>query len=602
MSFSGFMDVAVLAGIVLVALVTVGLIFSRLYKRASKEIAFVRTGLGGQKVIVNGGTLVFPVLHEIIPVNMNTMRLAVQRADDQALITRDRMRVDVLAEFYTRVQPVEESIATAAQTLGMRTMEPNALRELIEGKFVNALRAVAAEMAMEELQEQRVAFVQKVQSALSEDLIKNGLELETVSLTALNQTNREFFNPNNAFDAAGLTRLTEEIEAKRQRRNEIEQDTQVAIEQKNLEAERKRYEINRDMEYARLEQEREVEVRRAAQAASVAAEQAAKRREAEEAQITAERNIKLARIQADRNTEEERIAKERDLKELDILREKSVESAEVERSKTIELANQDRSIAVAEKSRAKSEAEANAAKAQAGAVKAEEEVETVRQAERAERDKIVRLIEARQAAETEAIRVTVAAEAEKQAAEDESESIRILAEAEASKNRIVAAGEADAEKSRVAAAELRYAVEAAGRRALNQAENELDSAIVDMKVRLSVIEHLKDIIHESVKPLENIDAIKIVQVDGLTGSGSAGPDGGKIEPAGGGNLAEQVVASALRYRAQAPIIDALMKDVGLSGGDLEGLAGVLQSPTAKVSDIGVPTTANAPKEKDPTLE
>ena len=48
--------------------------------------------------------MVLPVLHEIIPVNMNTLRLEVRRAAQQALITRDRMRVDVMAEFYVRVK------------------------------------------------------------------------------------------------------------------------------------------------------------------------------------------------------------------------------------------------------------------------------------------------------------------------------------------------------------------------------------------------------------------------------------------------------------------------------------------------------------------
>ncbi|MEN8197449.1 MAG: flotillin family protein, partial [Pseudomonadota bacterium] len=102
---------AILGGGVLlvVAIIVIGMIFSRLYTRASKEISFVRTGAGGQKVVMNGGALVFPVLHEVIPVNMNTLRLEVRRANEQALITRDRMRVDVLAEFYVRVQPTADS-------------------------------------------------------------------------------------------------------------------------------------------------------------------------------------------------------------------------------------------------------------------------------------------------------------------------------------------------------------------------------------------------------------------------------------------------------------------------------------------------------------
>ncbi len=580
---SAIFNISVIVGIILVALLTMGLIFSRLYNRASKEVAFVRTGLGGQKVIMNGGALVFPILHETIPVNMNTMRLEVRRANEQALITRDRMRVDVLAEFYTRVQPTIDSIANAAQTLGQRTMFPDSLRELVEGKFVDALRAVAAEMTMEELHEQRVDFVQKVQTAVSEELLKNGLELETVSLTGLDQTNRTFFNPDNAFDAAGLTMLTAEIEEKRKRRNDIEQETQVAVEKKNLEAEAAKLEISRDVEYARLEQQREIEVRRAAQIAEIAGEQARKRREAEDAEITANQNIELSRIAAEREVEEERIEKDRLIKERDIAKARSVETAEVERDKTIELANQDRSIAIADKSKDLSEAQAIADRARAEAGKAEEMVITVRETERAEREKAVDLVEARRAAEREAIQVTIAAEAQKTAAEDEAESIRILAEAEAGKARVTAEGETDAEKLRVAAAELRYAVEASGREALNEAENRLTSEVIEMKVRLAIVEHLKDIIHESVKPIENIDGIKIVQVDGLTGNGS-----GHANSAGGqgsnGSLADQVVSSALQYRSQAPLIDALMKEVGISGGTLDGLG----TAARQVSDDGEP--------------
>ena len=215
-----------------------------------KERSFVRTGMGGQKVILNGGAMVLPVLHEVIPVNMNTLRLAVSRKEQQALITKDRMRVDVLAEFYLRVKPENDAIANAAQTLGARTLDPEALKEMIEGKFVDALRSVAAEMEMAELHEQRSQFVQKVQQVVSEDLLKNGLELESVSLTGLDQTPREFFQQDNVFDAEGLSRMTRSIEARRKEVNDVEQETRVQIETKNLEAERQRLEIQREVRYA----------------------------------------------------------------------------------------------------------------------------------------------------------------------------------------------------------------------------------------------------------------------------------------------------------------------------------------------------------------
>src|SRR5262245_9327601 len=185
------MTVLTLGLIILAGLFTIGLVFARLYHRASKERAFVRTGFGGQKVVKDGGAIVLPVFHEVIPVNMNTLKLEVMRNKAESLITKDRMRVDIVAAFFVRVIPSQDGIANAAQTLGQRTLHPDALKELVEDKFVDALRSTAATMTMQ-LQDQRPEFVQGVQSAVSEDLTKNGLELESVSLTSLDQTAKDF--------------------------------------------------------------------------------------------------------------------------------------------------------------------------------------------------------------------------------------------------------------------------------------------------------------------------------------------------------------------------------------------------------------------------
>lgn len=166
--------------------------------------------------IMDGGALKLPVFHEIMPVNMRTLRLQVDRKNEEGLITADRMRVDVTAEFYVRVRPVTESLAKAAQTLGNRTLEPERLKELLQGKFVDSLRSVAAGMSMEQLHEKRVEFVQSVQQSVSEDLLKNGLELESVSLTALDQTARQYFKEDNAFDAQGLAKLTQITQEKKE--------------------------------------------------------------------------------------------------------------------------------------------------------------------------------------------------------------------------------------------------------------------------------------------------------------------------------------------------------------------------------------------------
>ena len=138
-------------GLIVVAIVVAIMVWLLhwLYLRSSKERAFVRTGLGGQKVVLDGGAFVLPIVHDVIPVNMNTLRLEVSRGRDKALITKDRMRVDVIVAFFVRVKPSLEGVATAAQTLGQRTLNVGALSELTEDKFVDALRSTAATMTMQ---------------------------------------------------------------------------------------------------------------------------------------------------------------------------------------------------------------------------------------------------------------------------------------------------------------------------------------------------------------------------------------------------------------------------------------------------------------------
>ena len=516
-----------------------------LYLRSSKERAFVRTGLGGQKVVLDGGAFVLPIVHDVIPVNMNTLRLEVSRGRDKALITKDRMRVDVIAEFYVRVAAQPEAVAAAAQTLGLRTMEPEQLKELVEGKFIDALRTAAAEMTMEELHEKRGTYVKRVREAVAGDLTKNGLELEAASLTQLDQTGMEFFNPSNAFDAEGLTRLTEQIEHRKKQRNDVEQDTLIAIRNKNLEAEKLSLDIDRESEHARLAQQRELEMARARQRADVSTERAQREQDAEGAQIAAKQAIEAARIRAEQSLEQERIAKER-----------AIQAAEIERRKSLELAEQQRAIAVARESEAQSMAQAAAEVARAQAVTAEEKVFTAREVEMAERKRAIDLIAAAQAAEHEALRLTSAAAAEKEASADRGAAIRAQAEADA-----------DADRIKSLAMRVRAEIEAEALRWINEAHNVLTPEARASALRLKLVEKAEAIIRESVKPMERIEGIKILHVDGLGGGGGGGGD------SSGGGFADGVVNSALRFRAQAPLVDQLLREIGLDAGDIQRLAG-----------------------------
>ena len=555
------MQIAVLAAVALVALFTVGMIFARLYKRSTKETAFVRTGLGGQKVIMDGGAILLPIFHERVLVNMNTLKLEVQRRERESLITRDRMRVDVTAAFFVRVKQTEESISIAAQTLGTRTMSPDELKALVEDKFVDSLRATSATMTIQELQDKRRDFVQAVQNAVAEDLEKNGLELESVSLTSLDQTDKQFFNPNNAFDAEGLTRLTEQTEVRRKQRNDVEQDTEVQVRTKNLEASRLKLTIEKDQEFASMSQKREIETARAEQGALIATQQAERSRQAEAAKIEAEQAVSQRRIEADRDIRAAELEKNLAVQTREIELERKTEVQRAEQRKQVEIARQDTQIAIATKSREQSDADAAANLARAEAVKAEEGVSTARQVAIAEREKNIQLIEASKQAEQSAIAVKVAASAEKDAALDRAEAVTIEARARQ-------------------AAQL---AEAEGKRAINDALNTLSAAQIDLQMRTLLLQQLPLIIQQAVKPMEKIDSIRIFQVNGMPGA----PGGATTEGAAAGSGAtfpEQVMNSALQYQLAKPIVDAVMKDAGLSNDGITGvaqtLAGMLHKPDA----------------------
>jgi uncharacterized membrane protein YqiK len=104
--------IVILAAIVIAVL---AYLLHWLYRRSSKDVSFVRRDLGGEKVVMGGGALILPIAHDVTDVSMNTLRLEVQRTREKALITKDRMRIELQVEFYVRVMPNAESIAAAAR-------------------------------------------------------------------------------------------------------------------------------------------------------------------------------------------------------------------------------------------------------------------------------------------------------------------------------------------------------------------------------------------------------------------------------------------------------------------------------------------------------
>ena len=634
-----------------------------LYRRSSKEVSFVRTGLRGEKVVISGGAFVLPIIHNITAVGMRTLRIEVKRGGDKSFITKNRMRVEIVAEFYVRVTPSKEAVSIAAGTLGKRTMEPERLRDLVQGRFVDALGIVAAQMSMEEIQEKRGEYIKAVKGIVAESLGSTGLELEAVSLTSVDQAGLEVFDPSNAFDAEGLTQLTEQIEAGKKKRNDIEQDTAIRIRSKNLEAEQKSLEIDQEREFSRLLQEREIAKQRDKETTEMAVETARQERLAEEARIQSAEDVEKARIQQQDTIEVERSLREHELtlqieerkklrneierqteidikeknleaeirsleikkenefarlkqeeeissqrakqkaevlkvesdryveaeeaqikaqeevKKLEIEQQRIIEitriendqqaqASEIQKRKNLEIEEKNRELEVIAKTVEVLNAVETKEQARAEVVVAEEQVLSAQEVEIAERNKKLQLISAEKEGESEAIQITTLARAEKEAAQEREQ----------------------AEKHASLASKLRYEIDAAGKLMLNEAENVRSDESRQSDLRMELARNLDSIIREAVKPMENIDDIKIYELNGMPGfnSNSANPD--FVGPASNseGGLPNNIVNAAMRYRAQVPFIDHLLDEIGMSPneiGNIKNLLGDYRKGEKKDEDI-----------------
>ncbi|EKU12115.1 flotillin family protein [Campylobacter showae] len=576
MNIDAMTSMAVFAGIGLFSIIILGIVFSRLYRKTTKELTFVRTGFGGEKVVVDGGALILPILHDYIDINMQSMKVTVARSKSDSFITKDRMRVDITADFYIRVGEDRESISRAAQTLGKKTIDLRELTGLIEGKLIATLRSVASSMEMKELHEKRDEFSSQVKNAIEADLSKNGLQLESVSLTSLDQTAKEFFNENNAFDAEGLTSLTQTIEERKKLRNDIERSTEVQIAQKNYETQSEKFEIQRKQAEAEATQQTKIANFQAEQEALRAKEAESRRKEAEEAKIVANKAI-----------EEAQINKARAIETVEIEKARAIREAEINKEKAVELANQSKNIEIAKKVEEEAAAKTLANEKKALEAASFEKIKTSSETEQAERAKKLALIEAQKEAEQLSIEKTVAAKAEKEAEENLAEAAKIKAMGASEALKIKATAEAEAIKITAEANRLNYEVEAKGKTEINNAENIVSAEILENRFKLALVEFMPQIIAQVVKPAEKIDSIKIVQMAGLGGAnqGGIGSNTNGVVSNAGASLSDQIVNASLNYKVNAPIIDDLMKQVGIDlNGGIQNIASPLLDGCEKAKD------------------
>jgi uncharacterized membrane protein YqiK len=452
--------------------------YTRVYVITPTNEAFVRTGgifIKKKTVFLNGGCVVLPGFHELTRVPLREISIDVERAGKLAVRTQDYLRADMRVTFYVCINASQEDVLTAAARLSQGgKITSDDIKNALEKRADDAIRAAAKTKSLAEIDSDKLGFAQEVLNLMQPDLAKVGLTLNNIAISEIQES--DTYDQNNFFDAQGVRLRTETIQRSIQQKREVELATQVTIEQKELDAEKRSLNIQQEKEGARLDQQLQVEALKAqrereieeAKAKESAATQRAKilqDKAVEEEEIRKQLGIRQSQIDADIELEE----RNKQLKVAQALQQQEAEVAEITRQRTVEASRLDAQVQIAESERLARIAQEDVAiaiatkrkesfQAEAERAKAESAVSTATEVEVAERQRQLAVIAAQREAEERRIsdqnvveidvfRRRRQAEVAKQAAELEAEAIRTLADA----NRDKALAEAEGIQSQLAA-------------------------------------------------------------------------------------------------------------------------------------------------------
>lgn len=472
------MNTTLIAGIVIIAIASIGLVFwiLSMYKKTVQGIVILRTGYGGTKVFFNAG-IVIPVIHRMESMDISVKKLEIAREGRAGLICKDNMRADIQVAFFIRVNKSVDDIVNVGQTIGcQRASDINTLRELFEAKFSEALKTVGKKFEFIELYEARSEFRQEILDIIGTDL--NGYVLDDCAIDFLEQTKIENLDKDNILDSEGIKKITELTATQNIKANQVRRDEEKTITKQNVEAREAILELEKQLAEKEESQKREVANIKARENAEILKVNEEERLKYETVRIATEEKLQIAEenklrqvVIAAKNKERadlvetERVQKDKMLEATE--RERIVSLAQIEKEKAIELEKKNIQDAIRERlTMEKTVVEEQQGIKDLEAFKTAErtkQVEITLATQEAEKKLIeeTRAAEARKlAAEKDAQKYVIEAQAKRDAAEKEAEARKIIADAKAKEEATVGLSEAQVLHAKADAAERQGIVEA----------------------------------------------------------------------------------------------------------------------------------------------
>lgn len=419
-----------LVSLVVIVFGTIGL-FRAFYRKVPQGTALIINDMSSTPKVRFTGAFVIPVLYLAEEMKISLISMEVKRRGTEGLICKDNLRADVEVVFYLRVNERAEDVLLVAKTVGVdRASDKDAVTQLFQAKFSEALKTVGKKFDFLDLFEKRHEFREEIIKVIGKDL--NGYVLEDVAIDYLEQTKKSELDRNNIMDAEGIRKITELTASQNVKTNELEQDEKLAITKKNTTTTEQMLAMERQRVEAEAVQAREVESLRAREAAEARRVIEEQRLVAERARIETEEQIQIREQERSRQVE---VAEQNRLRVVAIEQERVNRAAELERvttDKEVQLQAVDRDKVVEKgKMEVAGVVRDRVAIEQTVAV-AEEKINDTRVLSEADRLKQVAVLKAEAEAEEVRIRAVKEAEGASQSANFRAQEITVIAEAELS--------------------------------------------------------------------------------------------------------------------------------------------------------------------------
>lgn len=429
LDLSWIMPVVVAIGVLVVAILGILTLFKAFYRKVDQGQALIVNDLSATPKVYFTGAMVLPVIHRSETMKISVITLELNRTGKEGLICKDNLRADITVAFYLRVNETPEDVLRVAKSVGVgRASDRDAVNELFNAKFSEALKTVGKKLEFMQLFEERQRFRDSIVETIGEDL--NGYILEDVAIDYLEQTPKSALDPNNILDSEGIKRITEITAFHNVETNRLERDQELEIQRKNVSAREAALELERTQADAEARQRREIETLQARETSETEQVREQERAKAEAARIKTDEEVAIAEENKQRQIEMAVKARERAIQIEEVRIQQARELEDVNRERAVEIERIGMEKALEEERKEIADITSQRIAVERGVAEEEENIKDVRNRSEAERLKVTRVIAAEAEADESKLKEVKAAEAAYERAKLESEEVRVRAQAE----------------------------------------------------------------------------------------------------------------------------------------------------------------------------